>query len=235
MDPLARWLLPAVAATAQVCGGPPAGTDDELARERAEMVRTQIEARGVSDPRVLEALRSVPRHRFVPEELRDAAYQDRALPIGSGQTISQPYVVAAMTESIAPAVGDRVLEVGTGCGYQAAVLSRLVREVWTIEIVPELAECARERLRDLGYDNVHVITGDGYAGLPDHAPFDGIVVTAAPREVPPPLLEQLAVGGHLVIPVGGWEQELRVIERGEQGFEERTLFPVRFVPFTRKP
>lgn len=208
---------------------------DPTAAQREAMVREQIAARGVRDPRVLEVLRRVPRHLFVPEPVRDQAYEDRPLPIGHGQTISQPYVVAAMTEALEPEPGDRVLEVGTGSGYQAAVLAGLVSEVHTIEIVPELAEHARQALRAAGVTNVRVVTGDGYRGLPDAAPFDGIVVTAAPEEVPPPLLEQLAVGGRLVIPVGGAFQELRVIRRTEDGTESRSLFPVRFVPFTRSP
>jgi protein-L-isoaspartate(D-aspartate) O-methyltransferase len=209
--------------------------EDPWAVLRDEMVRTQIEARGVRDARVLAALRAVPRHRFVPEDVRHRAYEDSALPIGFGQTISQPYVVAAMTEALRPAAGDRVLEVGTGSGYQAAVLARLVEHVFTIEIVPELAESARRRLGALGVANVTVVTGDGFAGLPDESPFAGILVTAAPETVPPPLVEQLAVGGRLVIPVGTAFQELRVLTRGERGVESRTLFPVRFVPLVREP
>jgi protein-L-isoaspartate(D-aspartate) O-methyltransferase len=202
----------------------------ELARLRERMVTDQIESRGVSNPRVLAALRRVPRHRFVPEHLRFQAYEDSPLPIGGGQTISQPYMVAIMTELLEPEPGDRVLEVGTGSGYQAAVLAGLVAEVFSIEIVPELAESARRVLAALAYTNVHVITGDGFRGLPDRAPFDGIVVTAAPEKVPEPLLEQLAVGAHLVIPVGSWEQELVIWTRTKAGFEQRSLFPVRFVP-----
>jgi protein-L-isoaspartate(D-aspartate) O-methyltransferase len=201
--------------------------DFEAARER--MVATQIAARGVRDPRVLEAMRNVPRHLFVPPELRDYAYDDRPLPIGEGQTISQPYMVAIMTELLEPAADDRVLEIGTGSGYQAAVLSRLVREVHSIEIVPQLAERARRTLEELGCDNVHVITGDGYRGLSEQAPFDGIVVTAAPDRVPPPLVEQLAPGARLVIPVGN---RLQVVERTDSGIETRSLFSVRFVPMT---
>jgi protein-L-isoaspartate(D-aspartate) O-methyltransferase len=170
--------------------------------QRARMVRTQIAARGISNERVLEAMRAVPRHLFVPEIMRADAYRDGPLPIGSGQTISQPYIVAAMTELVDPKAGDRVLEIGTGSGYQAAVLSGLVEKVYSIEILPELAERARRALAALGYENVVVVTGDGYKGLPEEAPFDGIVVTAAPKEVPKPLLEQLRVGGRLVIPVG---------------------------------
>jgi protein-L-isoaspartate(D-aspartate) O-methyltransferase len=187
----------------------------------------------VANPRVLEAMRSVPRHRFVPEAVRGSAYQDRPLPIGHRQTISQPYIVAAMTELLDPKPGDKVLEIGTGSGYQAAVLSRLVEKLYSIEIVPELAEGARSALAAGGYRNVQVITGDGYAGLPDQAPFDGIMVTAAPEKVPAPLIEQLKVGGRLVIPVGRWNQDLRVLERTEQGIRETTIFPVRFVPLIR--
>jgi protein-L-isoaspartate(D-aspartate) O-methyltransferase len=200
---------------------------------REEMVKQQIEARGVENPRVLEAMRRVPRHLFVPEAHRGKAYQDHPLPIGQGQTISQPYIVAVMTELLDPQPGDRVLEIGTGSGYQAAVLSRLVAKVYTIEIIPELAEGARIALAAEGHENVEVITGDGYRGLPDRAPFDGIVVTAAPEKVPEPLIEQLAEGGRLVIPVGGWSQDLRVLERTEEGIRTRTIFPVRFVPLTR--
>ena len=202
----------------------------ELAKERERMVREQIEARGVHDPRVLDALRAVPRHRFVPDDLRHAAYDDGPLPIGHGQTISQPYIVAVMTEQLAPEPDDVVLDVGTGSGYQAAVLSRLVKRVYSIEIVPELAESAREQLAALGYTNVEVITGDGWAGLPALAPFDGILVAAAPPVVPQALLDQLAAGARLVIPVGQWDQDLRVYERTADGIEQRTLFGVRFVP-----
>ncbi len=200
---------------------------------REQMVTQQIEARGVVNPRVRRAMRSVPRHRFVPESNRGRAYQDRPLPIGHGQTISQPYIVAVMTELLQPQPGDRVLEIGTGSGYQAAVLSGLVEKIYSIEIIPELAETARTALAAGGYRNVEVITGDGYKGLPEHAPFDGIIVTAAPEKVPEPLVEQLAVGGRLVIPVGGWSQDLRVLERTEEGVRTTTLFPVRFVPLVR--
>ena len=200
---------------------------------REQMVAQQIEARGVEDPRVLTAMRSVPRHRFVPEPDRGRAYQDRPLPIGHRQTISQPYIVAVMTELLEPKPGDRILEIGTGSGYQAAILSGLVNKIYSVEIIPELAETARITLAAGGYQNVQVITGDGYAGLPEHAPFDGIIVTAAPEKVPEPLIEQLAVGGRLVIPVGGWSQDLRVLERTEEGIRTTKLFPVRFVPLVR--
>ena len=202
----------------------------ELRAEREAMVRNQIEARGVRDERVLAALRQVPRHRFVPEDLVGSAYEDGPLPIGHGQTISQPYIVAVMTELLAPGPDDVVLDVGTGSGYQAAVLARLAKRVYSIEIVPELARSARERLEALGYTNVEVITGDGWAGLPALAPFDGILVAAAPPEVPQALLDQLSVGARLVIPVGQWDQDLRVYERKPDGIDQRTVFGVRFVP-----
>jgi protein-L-isoaspartate(D-aspartate) O-methyltransferase len=215
-----------VLALAASCEGPTL----EFAEQRERMVQTQIEGRGVRDPRVLEAMRTVPRHRFVPEHLWGSAYDDGPLPIGHGQTISQPYIVAVMTELLAPQPDDVVLEVGTGSGYQAAVLARVVKQVYSIEIVPGLAEEARARLAALGYANVEVITGDGWAGVPGHAPYDGILVAAAPPEVPQALLDQLAQGAKLVIPVGDWDQDLRVYERTARGIDERTLFGVRFVP-----
>ena len=202
---------------------------------RERMVREQIEARGIDNARVLAALRETPRHRFVPAPFAARAYADGALPIGLGQTISQPYIVAAMTELLNPEPGDRVLEVGTGSGYQAAVLARLVAQVHSVEIIPELAERARQTLSALDIANVQVITGDGWRGLPQHAPFDGILVTAAPEETPPALLEQLAPGARMVIPVGGAHQELFVFERGPQGISRRSVFPVRFVPLVREP
>ena len=206
-------------------------------KERRErMVSDDIESRGIKNPRVLAALREVERHRFVPEPLTLQAYRDGPLPIGHGQTISQPYIVAAMTELLDPQPGDKILDVGTGSGYQAAVLSKLVSEVYGIEIVPELAQSAQKRLSSLGYDNVHVTTGDGWKGLPEHAPFDGIVVAAAAEEMVAPLVEQLAVGGKLVIPVGtrlGF-QELRVVEATKRGYKERGLYPVAFVPLVHE-
>jgi protein-L-isoaspartate(D-aspartate) O-methyltransferase len=224
----AAFLAAAVVATAgETAAG---GEAMDFDAEREAMVREQIEARGVRDPRVLEAMRTVPRHRFVPEAHRARAYEDGPLPIGAGQTISQPYVVAAMTELLHPEPGDRVLEIGTGSGYQAAVLARLVAQVYSIEIVPELADRARATLAELGVANVEVITGDGYKGLPERAPFDGILLTAAPREVPQPLIDQLAAGGILVAPVGGFDQDLVVLERTPTGIERRRIFPVRFVP-----
>ncbi|HSF15981.1 MAG TPA: protein-L-isoaspartate(D-aspartate) O-methyltransferase [Vicinamibacteria bacterium] len=215
-----------------LCGPQAAEGQDERRDQRVAMVHDQIEERWVTDPRVLEALRDVPRHLFVPEQLREMAYEDYPLPIGHGQTISQPYIVGVMTQLLAPRPEHKILEIGTGSGYQAAVLSMLVEHVYTIEIIAELAEEARTRLRALGYDNVTVITGDGYRGHPDEAPFDGIIVTAAPEEIPQPLLEQLRVGGRLVIPVGSAIQELEVIERTENEYEARAVFPVRFVPMT---
>lgn len=200
--------------------------------DRAEMIEHQLETRGVSDPVVLEALRAVPRERFVPADLAQHAYADSPLPIGHGQTISQPYVVAYMTEAARVQPGDRVLEIGTGSGYQAAVLAEIVGELWTIEIVPELAREASATLRACGYDRVHVQSGDGYRGWPEEAPFDVILVTAAPDHVPAPLLEQLAVGGRLVLPVGGEEQEIVRVVRDESGWNYETLLPVRFVPMT---
>ena len=196
------------------------------------MVRRQIEARGVTDPRVLEAMRTVPRHYFVPKAGQPQAYADHPLPIGHEQTISQPVIVAFMTQLLAPEPGDRVLEIGTGSGYQAAVLSRLVKEVFSIEIVEPLAKRAAADLKRHGYDNVTVIAGDGYRGLSTEAPFDGIIVTAAPPYVPEPLVEQLKVGGRMVIPVGEAYQELRLLEKTSAGVEEKRVLAVRFVPMT---
>ena len=212
-----------------------AGADDAARGARRErMLEDQIEARGVVNPRVLAAMRAVPRHRFVPERYRDYAYADHPLQIGHGQTISQPYIVALMTELLDPQPSDRVLEVGTGSGYQAAVLSVLVAKVHSIEIVPELADQARRDLAANGYENVDVVTGDGYRGLPEHAPFDGIIVTAAPEKIPQPLVDQLALGARMVIPVGLGVQELGVLERTERGVTRRSVLPVRFVPMTGK-
>ncbi|MEF8822527.1 MAG: protein-L-isoaspartate(D-aspartate) O-methyltransferase [Desulfohalobiaceae bacterium] len=207
--------------------------DADWAQQRRRMVQRQIEGRGIDDPHVLRAMEKVRRHLFVPEGFRSAAYDDRPLPIGQGQTISQPYIVALMTELAEVRSGDRVLEVGTGSGYQAAVLAELAESVYTVEIVEELAKTARNRLDKLGYDNVHVRMGDGFRGWPEHAPFDAVVVTAAPPEIPGPLKEQLAPGGRLVIPVGkGW-QELKVVEKAADGtLKKTTVIPVQFVPMT---
>jgi protein-L-isoaspartate(D-aspartate) O-methyltransferase len=190
-------------------------------------------ARGIRDPRVLDALRQVPRHRFVPPEMREFAYEDAPLPIGLGQTISQPYVVAFMTEALELKPQDRVLEIGTGSGYQAAVLSLLVREVYSLEIVEQLGKEAETRLKQLGYANVHVRIGDGYRGWPEAEPFDAIIVTAAPEDVPPVLVEELRPGGRMVVPVGRYEQDLIRLRRTAKGIERESLLPVRFVPMVR--
>ena len=204
--------------------------------QRVAMVREQIEARGVRDPRVLAALRRVPRERFVLPDATSLAYQDSPLTIGHGQTISQPYIVAVMSEAAAIGPDDVVLEIGTGSAYQAAVLGELARAVYTIEIIPELATRAQTTLQSLGYTNVTVRLGDGYAGWPEHAPFDAIVVTAAPPEVPAALKSQLKVGGRLVVPVGVGDQDLLVVERTADGFTEKHLMGVRFVPMVpRRP
>ncbi len=216
------------------CGGGKAtGREARWAALRDEMVTNQIAARGVRDPNVLAALRTVPRHLFVPEDVRADAYADHPVPIGEGQTISQPYIVGLMTELLEVKPGDRVLEIGTGSGYQAAVLAAMGCDVYTIEIRDALAREADQRLKSLGFKNVHVRTGDGYAGWPEAAPFAGIIVTAAPERIPQPLLEQLKVGGHMVIPVGAFYQQLKVItHRGQDDFPERDVIPVRFVPMT---
>jgi protein-L-isoaspartate(D-aspartate) O-methyltransferase len=200
---------------------------------RRRMVEQQIVARGVSDAKVLAAMRKVPRHRFVDASVAHEAYADRPLPIGHGQTISQPYIVAYMTELLKLPDGAKVLEVGTGCGYQAAVLAEIARDVKTIEIVGALADAAGQTLKELGYANVAVRHGDGYAGWPEEAPFDGILVAAAPDHVPPALVAQLKIGGRLVLPVGRFDQEMRVITRTAGGTREERLIPVRFVPLTR--
>jgi protein-L-isoaspartate(D-aspartate) O-methyltransferase len=205
---------------------------EAYAQERERMVREQVEARGVSDPLTLAAMRKVPRHELVPEDMRASAYADQPLPIGHEQTISQPYIVAFMTEALGLKGGERVLEVGTGSGYQAAVLAHIAAEVYTVEIVQPLAERARADLARLGYRNVHVRAGDGYRGWPEAAPFDAIVVTAAAPRIPEPLVEQLKEGGRLVIPVGELLQQLRVLERREGRLREVERLPVRFVPMT---
>ncbi|MGZ8531327.1 MAG: protein-L-isoaspartate(D-aspartate) O-methyltransferase [Candidatus Binatia bacterium] len=203
--------------------------------ERRRMVEVQLRARDIRHPRVLEVMRTVPRHLFVPEPERDRAYNDTPLPIGHGQTISQPYIVAFMTQELDIEPGHRVLEIGTGSGYQAAVLGALAKEVYTIEIVAPLAERARQILMSLGYRNVNVRTGNGYLGWPEHAPYDRIMVTAAPDEVPAPLVQQLKVGGLMAIPVGTGVQELLILRRTPTGMETLRTLPVRFVPMTGKP
>jgi protein-L-isoaspartate(D-aspartate) O-methyltransferase len=199
------------------------------------MVDEQIRARGVKDPSVLRAMEKVPRHRFVPASLRSRAYADQPLPIGLGQTISQPYIVAYMSEAVGISREGKALEIGTGSGYQAAVLGELAKEVYTIEIVPELARQARRTLEVLGYRNVYAREGDGYLGWPEAAPFDRIIVTAAPEHVPQPLVDQLAVGGRLVIPVGTLSQRITIIDKNEKGTVRQETIGVRFVPLVRKP
>jgi protein-L-isoaspartate(D-aspartate) O-methyltransferase len=203
--------------------------------EREVEYTSDMIGREALDARVLRAMRKVPRHEFIPKHQQDMAYYDGAVPIGCGQTISQPYIVALMTDLLGTEKADIILEVGTGSGYQAAVLSQLVHQVYTIENIPELAESARTRLDRLGYRNVEVRTGDGYYGWPEHAPFDGIIVTAAAPHVPRPLIDQLKPGARLVIPVDTehWAQTLKVIEkRPDGGIEERALLAVAFVPLT---
>ena len=196
------------------------------------MVEQQLLARDITDPRVVRAMRRVPRDRFVPPEHRQRAYEDRPLPIGFRQTISQPYIVAYMTQALQLTPDAKVLEVGTGSGYQAAVLAELAAAVYSIEIVTQLAERARDTLAQLGYANVQVRQGDGYAGWPEQAPFDAIMVTAAPDHVPQPLVDQLAIGGRLIIPVGQNRQTLTILTRTEDGVEQDTTLPVLFVPMT---
>lgn len=200
------------------------------------MVDEQLRARGIRDARVLDAMSRVPRHLFVPQAERDEAYGDHPLPIGHGQTISQPYIVAFMSEALKLEPTHRVLEIGTGSGYQAAVLAELAGEVYTIEIIRELGERAEQTLRDAGYRNVTVRVGNGYLGWPEHAPYDRVMVTAAPDQVPQALIEQLKIGGLMAIPVGaGGFQELRILKRTESGLETLETLPVRFVPMTGKP
>jgi protein-L-isoaspartate(D-aspartate) O-methyltransferase len=217
------------------------GTDSAAApsqdyeRERRMMVVRQLEHRGISDKRVLQAMSEVPRHEFVPSEARSAAYGDHPLPIGCGQTISQPYIVAFMAERLALEPSDRLLEVGTGSGYQAAVLSRLVKEIFSIEIVDELILRATSDLKRLEYQNILVKKGDGYEGWSEFAPFDAITVAAALDHIPQPLIDQLREGGRMVIPVGSaHHQQLLLIEKNPNGLRRRAICPVRFVPFTRR-
>ena len=216
------------------CGGAGAPVEDP-ARAREAMVREQVEARGVTDARTLAALRKVERHLFVPPALAALAYADHPLPIGEGQTISQPYIVAVMTEAIRLRGGEKVLEIGTGSGYQAAVLAEMGAKVYTVEIVPSLVRTARATLARLGYHAIEVREGNGWEGWPENAPFDAIVVTAAPPTVPDALKSQLRDGGRLVIPIGDDVQELRLLTRRGGSFEERRLLPVRFVPLVAPP
>jgi protein-L-isoaspartate(D-aspartate) O-methyltransferase len=207
----------------------------EWTTQRTQMVNEQLQARDISSPRVLDAMRRVPRHLFVPEPNRLSAYGDAPLPIGHGQTISQPYIVAFMTQALEVEPHHRVLEIGTGSGYQAAVLSVLAKEVYSLEIIAPLADRARATLRSLGYANVQVRAANGYLGWPEHAPYDRIIVTAAPDDVPPALVEQLKINGLMAIPVGSVAQELRILRRTATGTETLRTLPVRFVPMTGKP
>lgn len=199
------------------------------------MVKTQIEARGIKNPLILNAMRSVPRHLLVPENQRRNAYLDRPLAIGDGQTISQPYIVAYMTDLLNPKKEMKILEIGTGSGYQAAVLAEIASEVYTVEIIEKLGRQAEKDLQDIGYENIHLKIGDGYAGWEEHAPFDAILVTAAAPEIPQPLIDQLKVGGRMIIPVGpeAQTQELVMVEKTKDEVKTKNLLPVRFVPFTR--
>ncbi len=234
---LCLWLT---ACTVPAFPSPPAGKiatatpslEEEFARRRHEMVERTMRARDITDEKVLAVMEKVPRHEFVLPEYLDEAYADHPLPIGFGQTISQPYIVALMTQLLQLQPGDKVLEIGTGSGYQAAVLAELVDQVYTIEIIPELARSAEERLRRLGYNDVHVRQGDGYYGWPEEAPFDAIIVTAAPDHMPQPLVQQLKDGGRLVVPIGppgGYQTLWQIIKRGDQ-LEANNIAGVLFVP-----
>lgn len=206
----------------------------EFTQMRERMVRDQLRARDISDPKVIEAMLKVPRHEFVPSDLARSAYEDRALPLELGQTISQPYIVAYMTQALELRGTERVLEIGTGSGYQAAVLAEIVPEVYTIEILPRLQEQAAAVLGRMGYKNIKFRAGDGYMGWPEHAPFDRIIVTAAPEDVPQPLLDQLKDGGLLIAPIGRLNQELVVFEKEKSKIKRRPTIAVRFVPMTGK-
>ena len=223
-------LLPLLSSCQREDSGP-----EGFARRRSEMIQTQIKGRDITDEKTLEALRAVPRHEFVPEEYLSLAYADQPVPIGYGQTISQPYIVALMTETLNLRPTDKVLEIGTGSGYQAAILSKICASVYTVEIIPPLGETAKQRFKDLGYENITVKIADGYYGWAEHAPYDAIIVTAAATHIPPPLTEQLKVGGRMVIPVGGvfQVQSLMFIKKiSDKTVMSENLCPVRFVPLT---
>ena len=230
------FLAALLAAETCASSGVPAqtGTRDREA-ERIRMVDQQLRARDINDKRVLDAMLKVPRHLFIPEAGRINAYEDHPVPIGHAQTISQPYIVAFMTQALDVRPEHTVLEIGTGSGYQAAILSLLAKKVYTIEIVEPLADRSRKTLAEGGYANVEVRTGNGYLGWPEHAPFDRIMVTAAPDEVPAALIEQLKIGGVMAIPVGTYSQELRILRKTANGLETLRTLPVRFVPMTGKP
>jgi protein-L-isoaspartate(D-aspartate) O-methyltransferase len=228
-------VLSSLALCLSACNSQPA-SEAELFAQRKKMVEEQLAAPGrdIRNCRVLDAMAAVPRHEFVPKALWKFAYSDDPLPIGYGQTISQPFIVAFMTEQLDPKPTDRVLEIGTGSGYQAAVLSRLVAEVYTIEIIESLAKRAEADLKRLGYNNVRVLAGDGYQGWPEHAPFDAIIVTCAPDHIPQPLVEQLRAGGRMIIPVGPSDnQQLYLLQKLGTKVEEQAVLPVRFVPMKR--
>jgi protein-L-isoaspartate(D-aspartate) O-methyltransferase len=217
------------------CAGADTSGQDNFQTLRERMVETQIRARDVRNAAVLQAMGRVPRHLFVPDDVRRFAYDDRPLPIGRGQTISQPYIVAYMTEALQLAPAHTVLEIGTGSGYQAAILADIVKQVYSIEIVPDLAESARRALAQAGVRNVEVRTGNGYLGWPDRAPFDRIIVTAAPPEIPQALVDQLAAGGIMVVPVGTSHQEIVVVTKTPGGVTQQRTIEVRFVPMVSKP
>ena len=227
------WQFLIVAMLAVTGCGQKAVSVSDLGSERQRMVQEQLMSRGVRDERVLAAMNKVPREEFVPQDSRAASYTDQPLPIGYGQTISQPYIVAFMTEQLRPKPSDRVLEVGTGSGYQAAILAELVAEVYSVEIVEPLAKNAEATLQRLGCKNVHVKIGDGYKGWPETAPFDAIIVTCAPDKVPQPLIDQLRDGGRMVIPVGDrFAQELYLLEKKNGQLKQSATLPVRFVPMS---
>ena len=223
-----------LAALTALFAGPVLSAQD-VAAERQRMVDTQLRAEGIRDDAVLRAMAKVPRHLFVPQDLRPRAYENTPLPIGLGQTISQPFIVAYMTEALQARADHTILEIGTGSGYQAAVLAELAKEVLSIEIVPELAERARTTLTEAGYRNVTVRAGNGYLGWPERAPFQRIIVTAAPETIPQALVDQLAVGGIMVVPVGTLFQEMIIVTKTAQGVAEKRTIPVRFVPMVNKP
>lgn len=228
----------ALVLTALTCGqaGEQNQTSDspDYAKSRREMVESQIKARGISQPEVLDAMLAVERHLFVPEKYRQLAYEDGPLPIGEDQTISQPYIVALMTELLDIDSSEKVLEIGTGSGYQAAILGELADSVFTIEIIPELADRARQILAELGYGNILVRVGDGFVGWEEHAPYDAVIVTCAPAQIPQPLIDQLDEGGRLVIPVGTLWQELILVTKIDGKIKRESIIPVRFVPMTGK-
>lgn len=211
------------------------GELDKYSEKRWEMVENQIVSRGISNARVIDSMLKVKRHLFVPEKYVDAAYGDNPIPIENGQTVSQPYIVALMTELLDPMPGKKILEVGTGSGYQTAVLAETGCDVYTIEIIEELAIQSHKILDKLGYSNIHFRIGDGYAGWKEHSPFQGIIVTAAPSKMPEELVEQLSMGGKLVIPVGDTNQELQLVEKTTEGLKKKRITSVRFVPMTHSP